>query len=285
MISLREDGVEWRGDDKHVTAYLEKLLSEFGSLETATKVSNLTGVKTPGIKSTDIVEIKSPLSAALGKAYRGLSALGNYMSQDRPDISFASKEISKSMSSPCEEDIGQLKRLGRYLRQYPVCALVYQWQDAPICISAYSDSDWGGDIESRRSTSGEGIQYGKRVICHWSRTQHVISLSSAEAELHGLCTCASEGLGVRNMMIEMNIGLPLQLFTDSSAARGIIQRQGAGRVKHLDIKSLWIQEREKVEDLSTHKIPRLSNWSDLLTHHWTDAEGERYLKGMNCERR
>ena len=75
------------------------------------------------------------------------------------------------------------------------------------------------------------------------------------------------------------------LLTDSSAAKGIVMRQGAGKVKHLDIKSLWIQERENIGDLKVLKVPRLENWSDLLTHHWTEPEGPRHLSGTSIVRR
>ena len=120
---------------------------------------------------------------------------------------------------------------------------------------------------------------------HWSRTQQVISLSSAEAELHALCKAASEGLGVGYMAREMLMPIELRLLTDSSAARGIVQRQGAAKVKHLDIKTLWLQEREREKDLQVDKVPRLLNWSDLLTHHWSEAEGEAHLDGMWCSTR
>ena len=126
---------------------------------------------------------------------------------------------------------------------------------------------------------------GGHLLGHWSRTQQVVSLSSAEAELHALCKCASEGLAARNMTLEMNMGLPLRLLTDASAARGIVMRQGAGKVKHLDVKTLWIQERQSTGNLSVAKIPRAANWSDILTHHWHDSEGVQHLEGMNVLRR
>ena len=90
---------------------------------------------------------------------------------------------------------------------------------------------------------------------------------------------------LRNICVEMGLEAEFELLTDSSAAKGIIMRQGAGRVKHLDIKSLWIQERENLGDLKVLKIPRLENVSDLLTHHWTEPEGLRHLGGMSIVRR
>ena len=87
------------------------------------------------------------------------------------------------------------------------------------------------------------------------------------------------------MSIEFYTPLPLILYTDISAATGIIQRQGCGKVKHLDVKSLWLQERESTADLEVIKVPRLENCSDLLTHHYTEAEADLHLSRMCVERR
>ena len=284
-IRLTADGIEWEADKRHATAFIEKLIQEFGPDEVEYKGRQLSGVKTPGVKRTEVDLEKEMLAKGPAKAYRGLAALGNYMSQDRPDTGFATKEISKAMANPCAGDIGGLKRLGRYLKAFPTCALLYGWQEMPVAIDGFADADWGGDLESRRSTSGGCILHGSHVISFWSRTQHVIALSSAESELHALSACASEGLGIKLMCMEMGIPMELNLSTDSSAARGIVQRQGAGRVKHLDIKTLWLQERENIGDFAIIKIPRIGNWSDLLTHHWSEIDGTRHLVGLNCLRR
>ena len=77
----------------------------------------------------------------------------------------------------------------------------------------------------------------------------------------------------------------LRLLTDSSAARGIVQRAGCGKVKHLDVKSLWLQEREANGDLETVKVRRFKNLSDLLTHHYSETEANIHLARMSVERR
>ena len=284
-IRLTGEGIEWEGDPKHAPAFVEKLMEEFGGSDPDGSLrAGLKSAQTPGVKLADIPN-RVPLGAAAAKAYRGLVALANYMCLDRCDLGFASKEVSKTMSSPAECDLTPLKRLGRYLVQYPRCVSIYRWQDEPATIDMYSDSDWGGDLVSRRSTSGGALLRGEHLILHYSRTQQVVSLSSAEAELHGLCKAASEGLAASNMAAELYIPLPLRLLTDSSAARGIIQRAGCGKVKHLDVKSLWLQEREAKGDLSTVKIPSLQNCSDLLTHHYSEPEAVLHLARMSVERR
>ena len=126
---------------------------------------------------------------------------------------------------------------------------------------------------------------GDHLLLSYSRTQQVVSLSSAEAELHGLCKADSEGLAAVNMAAELYTPMSLRLRTDSSAARGIVQRTGCGKVKHLDVKSLWLQESESNGDLVTEKIPRLQNCSDLLTHHFSETEADLHLARMSVERR
>ena len=288
-IRLVDDGLEWEGDPRHAQQFVDKLLEDFGTSDAASGESSgraeFKGSKTPGVKRAPSDEERILMPAPEAKSYRGLVALGNYMAQDRVDISFGSKEVSKTMSAPAYADLAPVKRLGRYLQEHPRCVTCYPWQDAPQSIDAYSDSDWGGDQVTRRSTSGGFLLRGGHLLLHWSRTQQVISLSSAEAELHAICKCASEGLAIANMSSEMLMTLPLKLLTDSSAARGIVQRQGTGKVKHLDIKTLWVQERETNNDFSIVKVPRLENWSDLFTHHWSDVEGENHMIGMNVERR
>ena len=125
---------------------------------------------------------------------------------------------------------------------------------------------------------------GKHLLLHWARTQQVVSMSSAEAELHALCKCASELLGAAIMTREFGEHKELRVHTDSSAAKGIVQREGAGKVKHLDVKCLWVQERETCGDLSVIKIPRAENCSDYLTHHSTEREGITHLSRMGVQR-
>ena len=136
-------------------------------------------------------------------------------------------------------------------------------------IVGYSDSDWAGDPRSRKSTSGGGIRLGAHLITHWSRTQSCIALSSGEAELNGMLKAACEGLQVVHIMREVGEELELCLRGDSTASHGTLQRLGTGRIKHLQTRQLWLQERVKEGDVAIEKVPRENNWADLLTHSWT----------------
>ena len=212
-------------------------------------------------------------------------ALLNYMSQDRPDLSVASKEVSKSMSSPSPSDWLPVKRVGRYLKLYPRCVSVYRWQSPVEKLMAYTDSDWAGDRRTRKSTSGGCLMRGAHMVSHWSRTQQNIALSSAEAELNGICKATAEGLGAIHMSTEFGEHLLLEVMTDSSAARGVVQRAGSGRIKHLQVKQLWCQELESAGEMAIVKLPREKNVADLLTHHFSDSEWKSLSPIFGVERR
>ena len=79
----------------------------------------------------------------------------------------------------------------------------------------------------------------------WSTTQAVIALSSGEAELYGIVKGASAALGFRSVALDLGFNLGTEVFSDSAAARGICNRSGLGKVRHVDVQELWVQEARK----------------------------------------
>ena len=119
------------------------------------------------------------------------------------------------------------------------------------------------------------------MITHWSSTQSIIALSSAEAELNALVKLASEALGVRNMFSEHGKEFMIVALTDSSASNGILHREGCGKVKHLEARQLWLQGHVEDKKIDVQKIPREINCADCLTHHWSIADGSKHLDKMS----
>ena len=75
-------------------------------------------------------------------------------------------------------------------------------------------------------------------------------MSSSESEFYGLLRGAAVGLQLRAVMAELSHRMPVRCLTDSSGARGIIKRSGSGRVKHLDTRWLWLQERYRKKEVA-----------------------------------
>ena len=116
----------------------------------------------------------------------------------------------------------------------------YRWQDEPSSLTVYSDSDWAGCRESRKSRSGACFLHGNHLIKAYSKTQANIALCSAEAEYYSTVKAASEGLGIKAMTEDYLKPLSPWMYVDAAAAIGVAQRVGLGKLRHLDMQSLWL---------------------------------------------
>ena len=81
---------------------------------------------------------------------------------------------------------------------------------------------------------------GGTAIKTWSTIQPTIALSSGEAEINAFVKSAAEGIGVQSLARDLGVDLTLVEAVDSSAAVGMVNRSGVGRVRHLDVKDLWV---------------------------------------------
>ena len=99
----------------------------------------------------------------------------------------------------------------------------------------------------------------------WSKTQPTLALSSGEAELAAIVRSTSEGLGMQAVMEEFGIPLKLVVKSDAVAAIGIVKRQGLGRVRHLAVGDLWVQQSSKRGEVHYEKLNGKANTSDMLT--------------------
>ena len=203
--------------------------------------------------------------------------MANYMAQDRLDLSFASKEAARGIATPTLKDVVKLKRMIRYLQDARRKAILYKWQDPTNLCKVFVDSDWAGCVKTRRSTSGGVLLHGQHLVHHWSNTQTVVALSSMEAELNAIVKGVAEVSALANMLKECGRSSTAQIFTDSSAANGVVHRQGCGKVKHLECRQLWVQEVIASGKVQCFKIPRAENPADALTHYWTTSDGQKHF--------
>ena len=169
-----------------------------------------------------------------------------------------------------------LKRLLRYLAGRPRAGVVYEWQSPCSALVSQVDSDWAGCSRTRRSTSGGVLLRGQHVLGHWSRTQAAIALSSGETELNAALKGAVELLGLRTLLGEFGVEGSLTIEGDSAAAKGTLSREGSGRIKHLEVRQLWLQTHVKNGDVRIVKIPREINPADALTKHWSPTDSIKH---------
>ena len=224
-----------------------------------------------------------PMTPKEMSSYRAIVARVNFLSQDRSELLFASKECSRYMSAPCNGDWAPLKRIGKFLKGTPRLVTLYEWQDMPTGFDCFTDSNWAGCRATRKSTSGAAFMHGKHLLKSYSRTQSNIALSSAEAELYATVVGASEGLGFKAMGKDFGKSLEVRIHVDASAAIGIAQRKGLGKLRHLDTQALWIQDALRTRRVNVEKVLGTENPADLMTKHLGGPDLQKCLKKLGIQ--
>ena len=211
--------------------------------------------------------------------HRSCVARANYLAQDRADIAYAVKEACRDMANPKTSSWEKVKRVVRYLKGEPRVVYEYNWQNQED-ISVYVDTDWAGCFKTRKSTSGGAIMRGGHLLKHRSSTQQTVALSSGEAELKGIVKGAAEGMGIQNVAKDLNIHYDIHVYTDSSAAMGMVARKGMGKVRHIEVGELWIQDAVRNNVLAVNKVKRDDNPADILTKYIEQGQIHQHCHGM-----
>ena len=258
-----KDFVEFEADEKHV----KTLINAMGFDE------NTKSVRAPCDKGDDDggeVEL-DPEQASL---FRAWAARCNFLSADRPDISFAVKRLCSEMSKPCERSLVRIRRLVRYLIGVPRMALSFSRQQGVdlSTIHVHTDSDWAGCTLTRKSTSGGILSIGGGIVKSWSKTQTTIAKSSGEAEFYAAAHGVVEAIGLKSIAEDLGWTMNIKLGVDSSAAKAMASRTGLGRCRHLEVQYLWLQQVMRKDWMRIVKIKGDSNPADILTKPKTYAE-------------
>ena len=108
---------------------------------------------------------------------------------------------------------------------------------------------------------------GIHNIKHWSKTQTTVCLSSGEAELRGISDGLAQALGIQSIARDLGFTWAIKMFSDATAAIGIARRRGMGRIRHLDVTDLWIQEKFTSKAATIDKVLGTETHADILTKH------------------
>jgi hypothetical protein len=239
----------------------------------------------PGTNSKDF---ESPgdegeLPEAVARLFRSFAARANYLAMDRPDLAQATKELCRRMSAPKAADLRALARVARYLAGAGRVVYEFPWQQRPV-LRVYTDSDFAGCVATRFSTSGGAVMLGNHLLKHWASTQKQITLSSGEAELGAIVRGFSEALGIQSVARDLGVELQPEVHADSSAAIGICNRCGIGKVRHLAVAQLWVQHLVRSKGCRLFKVLGTENPADLMTKPLPRAEIDGHLARLGLSR-
>ena len=133
-------------------------------------------------------------------------------------------------------------------------------------VECYTDADWAGCRTSRKSTSAMALFVNSVFLMSASRSQKALALSSCESEYTAMVGGAADMLYVGAALEFLSGEEPsLHLFCDSSSARQLAARKGCGKIRHLQLKLLWLQDKIAASAFQLHPVPTKDNLSDLMT--------------------
>lgn len=133
----------------------------------------------------------TPLSKEDNTKYRSLVGALQYLTLTRPDISFAVNKVCQFLHAPTTVHWTAAKRIVRYVKNTLSIGLNFSKSPSTL-VSAFSDSDWAGSLDDRRSIGGFAVFFGPNLILWSARKQTTVSRSSTEAEYKALANATAE---------------------------------------------------------------------------------------------
>ena len=224
----------------------------------------------------------APLDDVRSGIYRKCIGVLLYVSSDYPAAQFGIKTLSSMCGKPNEDAWRCLRHLVNYMffHENHITCLRTEGKGTGLVVrhdthtlEVFADADWSGNRSTRKSTSAGCIAFDGMVVHTFSRSQSCVSLSSGESEYIACVSATCDGIFLRSALQHiLRTDVSMHLFTDSSAARGILGRQGCGRLRHISGRLLWLQDfLFKWKKASLHAVPTLTNPADLFTKSLSGA--------------
>ena len=270
IVEWTAEGITWEADPRHA--------------ELIWQAYNVSGrnITTPGVKDKhEDVEEETLLDQHHAEKYRANTMRAQYLSVDRPEIQFKTRELAKRMKEPTNLDEMALKRLARFLCGKPRLIWLFRWQQRITKLATWCDTDHAGCIRTRKSVSGNATTLGTSCVCSNSKGQAVIALSSGEAEYYGLVSAASSALGLQSILADWGWKFGSLIWMDATTGIAIGSRRGLGRVKHIDTVFLWVQAVITDGRIALGKKVTTEMLADFLTKNVDAGTMMMCLRGLD----
>ena len=259
-VAVKQDhsnGSIWIGQP----TYTSNILDRFGMMESKAVATPVSSSKLVQATDDDELVDKELYQSAIG-------SLQYLLTMTRLDIAFALSNVAKFNSNPTKDHWTAVKRIFRYLRGTQMFGLLYKRLPKEQECVGYSDSDWAGDLNDRKSTSGYVFTVGGGAISWKSKKQSCVALSTAEAEYIALSQAAQEAVWLRSLYVNLKLEMtaPTVVYEDNQSAICIAKNpQSHGRSKHIDIKYHFIREQVQQKTIEVKYCKTEDMIADLLT--------------------
>ncbi|KAF5455446.1 hypothetical protein F2P56_025019 [Juglans regia] len=215
--------------------------------------------------------------------YRSLVGALQYLTLTRPDISFSVNYVSQFMHAPTQDHFTMVRRILRYVKGTAHHGLHIQ-NSSTLDLYAFSDADWAGCPQTRRSTTGFCTYLGSNLISWSAKKQPTVSRSSSEAEYRAMAQTAAEITWLTFILRDLQVPLitPPVLFCDNlSSLFMTVNPVFHSRSKHIELDYHYIRERVSLGLLITRHISTSAQIADVFTKPQTRYDLDR-LKNKLC---
>ena len=183
----------------------------------------------------------------------------------RPDISHAVGVVSRYMANPGKEHWSAVKWVLRYLRGTSSYCISYNKSSEYVC--EYVNSDFAGDLDKRRSTSGYVFTLAGGAISWMSKLQEIVALSTTEAEYIAASHACKEAIWLKGLFGEFGrLQDNIKLFCDSQSAIHLAKDPAYhSKSKHIPIKYHFVRQVITERGVSLEKVHTRENCADMFT--------------------
>ncbi|KAJ4712638.1 Retrovirus-related Pol polyprotein from transposon TNT 1-94 [Melia azedarach] len=258
--------------------YIQKILSRFG-MSTAKPIDTLSAANAHlsiafAPKSVEEKEYMSrvPYASVVG-------SLMYAMVCSRPDLAQSVSVVSRFMGEPGKEHWQAVKRIFRYLKGTFDVGLIYGG-DTQCLVTGFSDSDYAGDVDSRRSMTGYVFTLGSSVVSWKATLQPTVTLSTTEAEYMALTEAAKEGIWLKGLVSDLGLYHDQAIvYCDSLSAICLAKDQvHHERTKHIDVRYHFLRSEKRIK---VNKVGTADNPADMLTKSVPHSKFQHCLDLLN----
>lgn len=229
-------------------------------------MANCKAVDTPADAKPKLSSDEGPLFQD-SSWYRSIAGALQYLTLTRPDIAYAVQQVCLHMHAPREAHVTLLKRILRYIKGTAAFGLHLRASTSPT-LTAFSDADWAGCPDTRRSTSGFCIFLGDSLISWSSKRQTTVSRSSAEAEYRGVANAVAECTWLRQLLGELHCRVPQATIAYCDNISSVYMSKNPvhhKRTKHIELDIHFVREKVALGELRVLPIPSAHQFADVFT--------------------
>ena len=181
--------------------------------------------------------------------YRSIIGSLLYLIASKSDVVFSIGVCARYQAAPKESHLTAVKQIIRYINGTPDYGLWYS-KDSNACLASYSEANWAGSVDDRKSILGGCFYLGNNLVSWMSKKQNFVSLSTAEAEYIAARSCCTQLLWMKKLLHDY--GIPqdiICIFCDNTSAINLSKNPiQHSKSKHIEIHYHFIQDlvEEKV---------------------------------------